>query len=369
VRRLAFALLLLLAAAPAHATLLFAGGEDSDFTLGTSCGTCAPDSTDTSTWRTNFARESLLIVRGSSPTTGPFLKTPAFTAETVLWFHAQTCNYDGSGGCNMLKTASNTILLNFFGADGNPAILIRGTGTDSQVKISKIDTSGTITDLATCGAGTYPSGGLDQLDVYLNYAVAGEVTLYRNSSQFCDYTGDVTTNSRTQINQAAIGGINGNGLSFYTNWSEIIIATTRTTAMNLWTLAPNGAGNATDWTGANPCTAIVNAKTINQASYINTASTAVINECTVTNSVPSGDYTPLALVMSMNGLVGATGPQNFDFLTRTGGADYASSDMALTNTFGNVGNYIQTLNPASSAAWAIGDWTAVGFNVGVESKP
>ena len=73
--------------------------------------------------------------------------------------------------------------------------------------------------------------------------------------------------------------------------------------------------------------------------------------------------------MSARALVGATGPQHFDFVTRTGGTDYTSPDYAPTNSFSNIINYIQTTNPATSNPWAITDFQAAGFNIGEESKP
>jgi hypothetical protein len=73
--------------------------------------------------------------------------------------------------------------------------------------------------------------------------------------------------------------------------------------------------------------------------------------------------------MSARVLVGDSGPQHFDFVTRTGGADYVSSDFAPTTTFSNIANYIQTINPATSGSWAVSDFQAADFNVGEETKP
>jgi hypothetical protein len=73
--------------------------------------------------------------------------------------------------------------------------------------------------------------------------------------------------------------------------------------------------------------------------------------------------------MSGRLLVGGSGPQHFDFVTRTGGNDYTSSDFAPINSFSNFNNYIQSVNPATNNSWALSDLTATGFNIGLESKP
>ena len=46
---------------------------------------------------------------------------------------------------------------------------------------------------------------LHSLDFYINYATSGEVTLYCDGTSYADYTGNVTTNSATQLNQVALG--------------------------------------------------------------------------------------------------------------------------------------------------------------------
>ena len=83
----------------------------------------------------------------------------------------------------------------------------------------------------------------------------------------------------------------------------------------------------------------------------------------------SSPETSVGLVMSARVLVGATGPQHFDFVTRTGGTDYLSADFAPLNSFSNITNYIQTANPATGNPWAVSDFQAAGFNVGEETKP
>jgi hypothetical protein len=360
-----FVLVFALGTAKASATLLYAGGEDIDFLPAATCaGSCAVV-TSAGTFRSGWAREGYSAKMSSSATDPPTQRfaTPAFTASSQIWIHAQINSTAGGSA-----TVANQQFLRVIGADGNPAILLRGTGTSAQIKISKRDTSGTITDLLTCPSSAFPTPNLDQLDIYINYATSGEVNIYRNSVSFCDYTGDVTTNGRTQVNAVEFAAIGGTTNDFVI-LSEVIIATTDTRAMARFTANTVANGNAMGFTGTNICSAIWNATSFNDANYGYSGSNNVLHECTINSSIPVGVYNVVALVMSARALVGSSGPLHFDFLTRTGGTDYASSDFAPTNSFSNITNYIQTVNPATSGPWGISDFQAAGFNVGEETKP
>jgi hypothetical protein len=352
----------------AEAAILFAGGEDVDFLCNIS-GSCNV-TTNSAYFRPTWAREAYYVAgNGSDPPVNRFA-TPVFTANSTIWIHAQFCEAQysfqacGSGTGN--GTIANQQLLRVIDNLGNPTLIIRGTGTAGQLKISSRTSSGTFTDLATC-SNAFAANSPTQLDFYINYGSSGRVTTYTNSNQVCDYTGNVTnSDGATTLNAVEFAGVYGGNLGL---WSEVIVSTTDTRAMNLYTLAPNGNGNATQWSGNNPCTSILNATTVNTSSYVYTGSNDQIEECAVTISVPPGNYLVPAVVMSMNGLVGAAGPQHFAFVTRIGNTDYASSNFALTNSFSNVGNYIQPLNSATGSPWSVSDLTASGFNIGLQSEP
>ncbi|KAA0695642.1 hypothetical protein DTW90_21945 [Neorhizobium sp. P12A] len=128
-------------------------------------------------------------------------------------------------------------------------------------------------------------------------------------------------------------------------------------------------GNAVGFSGTNVCSAIWAPVNVVDTSYGYAGSTNVLHECTINSAIPPGIYNVLALTMNARTLVGSTGPQHFDFVTRTNGTDYPSADFAPLNSFSNIGNYIQTVNPATSAPWTLSDFQAAGFNVGEETKP
>lgn len=368
--------LLVLAAAPsAEATILYTGGEDVDFACVT--GASCSNSTTTSDFRTAWARVAYGTSNGAvaDPPTNRF-QTPTFTANATLWIHFQNCW--GNAHCNATGAllASNAQLLRIMDSLGNPTLIVRGTGSGTQVKISSRTSGGAFTDLVTCNGAKTAANTLDQWDLYVNYSSSGEVTLFVNSVQVCDYTGNVTNgDGATTLNQLEFsfaGNLN------WSAWiSEIVVATTDTRAMSLLTMEGSTSGNATQWSnssGSTPCSSLLGQTAINDTNYVYTGSNTQIEQCAIKfgngNAAPAaGIYNVLAVGMSARTLVGASGPQHFDFVTRTGGSDYLSSDFAPINSFSNFNNYLQTVNPATSNPWSVTDLTAAGFNIGLESKP
>lgn len=351
----AFALLL---AAPASATLLYAGTEDIDFSC---AGTCTVVTSGGGTnYRSDWVREALSLVGSAAGPPTNAIGTPDFTASGTAWVHFQ---YNANG----IGTTSDGQLLRFIDSAGNAAIIIRGTGTDQQVKISSRTAGGAFTDLGTCTAGSLPLGTLQQVDVKLTLAVAGEVTLYSGGTQFCTFSGDTTNgDGSTTIIRAEISHL-ANGATAY--FSEVVVADADTRDKNYLAMYPTASGNQVQWTGANPCTTILNATAFADGTFVSSATNNQIEQCTVHNTIPTGAFNVDAVVMSARALRGTTGPQHFQFVTRTGGANYNSSDQAPTTSFGNFNNYLQATNPGTSNPWTISDITAAGFNIGLESTP
>lgn len=343
----------------AQATLLFAGGEDVDF-LCNSGGGCGIN-TFAGSYRAGWARSSYAATGTTSdPPTNRFA-TAVFSPVSTLWVHAQYCNFIPNG-C-VTSTSSNAQMIRIMDSSGNPTLIVRGTGANGQLKISSRTAGGTFTDLVTCSSAIIPS--LQQIDLYVNYGTSGQVTLYVNSVQVCDYTGNVTNgDGATTLNQIEFASPFSTG-----GWSEVIVATTDTRGMARFTANTTGNGTTTSFSGTNVCSSIWNATFFNDANYGFSGSNNAIHECTINSAVPAGSYSVLGLVMSARVLVGTTGPQHFDFVTRTGGTDYMSSDFAPLNSFSNFTNYIQTTNPATSNPWAVSDFQAAGFNVGEQTKP
>ncbi|RWA64663.1 hypothetical protein [Mesorhizobium sp.] len=364
-----FAILLatLVSATGASATLLYSGGEDVDF-ICNGGGSCTV-STTTYTFRPAWARSAYEVYGSiSDPAANRFATSP-FSANPTSWVHAQYCNVYSSM-CNT-TTAANAQMLRVMDSNGNPTLIVRGTGTAGQVKVSSRTSSGTFTDLVTCSSAV--NTALTQIDLYVNYGTSGEIRLYNNSQQVCSYTGDVTNgDGATTLNQiefSSVSNVQGGTSNGRGEWSEVIVATTDTRAMSRFTANTLANGNTVGFSGTNVCSAIWNAIANNDANYGYSGTANTTHECTIKSTIPAGSYNVLALVMSARALVGTSGPQHFDFVTRTGGTDYTSADFAALPSFSNISNYIQTVNPATSAPWTVSDFSAVGFNVGEETKP
>ncbi|MCP3381234.1 hypothetical protein NLM31_12875 [Bradyrhizobium sp. CCGUVB4N] len=339
---------------PATATILFASGEDTGFTLNGS----AAGSTFTG-WRSNFARAAVNITNSATVADPPANRatTPTFTATSNLWLHAQV---NSSG--NTTTANQQTILVR--SPDGVSRIVVRETGTAGQLKISTRNAAGTLTDLATASS-TFASGGPIPIDLYVNYTCSGSggVQLYLSGAQVINYTGNPCTDSATQLNQADIAGTNTS--SGY--WSEIIIADEDTRGMSLWTLYPVAAGNTQAWT---PSTVgNINKGVINDATSIGTSSNNALTEWTTPTSAPNGAWNVKAVVQEARTLVGTSGPLHFEWLIRTiDGSDNVTGSVAPTTSFASYSNQIWATNPHTSSAWSLSD-IASGFNLGIESLP
>jgi hypothetical protein len=335
---------------PAHATILFAGGEDIDYAQN---GVVTVD-TGSAQHRTAFSRYALdpAAVSGSPPVN--HITSPTFTATTSFWVSMQT---QTSG----TSTSANNEGVTLYGSDGVRRLYLRGSGLNI-IKVSKRNAANTFTDLVTCNA-SYPTGPLEKVDWFINYAVAGQVTLYRNGVQFCNFTGDVTTDGITTLNQIEFGSFN---TVFLTSFSEMIVSTTDTRSMNLFTCAPAANGTNQTWTGNQTN---VNANTANDATPLTTPSNNQTAEFTCP-ALPAGSFSVPAVITAGRALRGTTGPQNFRFVARpsSGSTDFDSgSDIPMTTNFANY-RFKWDTNPACSCAWTTNDVTT-GVNFGVLSKP
>jgi hypothetical protein len=117
----AFILALLLALTPlaAHATVLFVGGEDSDFINLNG----AAASTASGTFSSSYARESMAVPTGSCNNTVPptsYFMTPTFTASSGIWVHANIDNSTLTNGCNGVTSD----VLRVYSPDGYARIAI-----------------------------------------------------------------------------------------------------------------------------------------------------------------------------------------------------------------------------------------------------
>lgn len=342
-------------------TVFFAGGEDTSFIISDIYGYTM--GTGGSFYRSAFARTATGLnvgnFSGPSATDPPAfrLTTPAFSPQSILWAHAQFGN--GSGATPATNGAT---LLRLLDSGGNARIVVRSTTVAGQFTISTRNNAGAFVVLATTAANAMTTGTF-AVDLFCNYAVSGQATLYINGISVAD-TGagvDVTTNSVTALAQVDFGTVGTQGTSPTNWWSECIVQSTSTLGCALQTIPPVASGNTQSWlpnTVGN-----INAVGINDANFIATTAANALSEWTLSTVLPTGSWTIIAVVQEARVSVGLTGPQHFGWLQRTqDGTDHVNGSIAPTTAFNSFQN-ILPLNPHTSATWVAGDL----INSGLES--
>lgn len=331
----------------------FIGGEDHDFTV---VGTCTVDTATTAARRTANARCSLKVA-GTTGTDG--WQTDLPSAVSSLWVTGRV--YIAMTG----NSGSLGYLISLF--DGTTRRLVitnsGGSSLTTTWRISKFSAAGVLTTLAT--ASTIVSKNVIQkLDLNVTYGTSGNVKLYLDGTLIIDYTGDITTDGATTLNKVQFGHFYAS-LTGETYWSEMIVASEDTRAMNVVTLPPSANGNTFNFdTGSY---ADVDEVTLSDADLITSGTSGQLAQFTIGSSGITGTPAVRAVCVSARAQKGASGPQNAKMNVRTAGADHLSSTIALPAAMNRIANIFAN-NPATSGPWAYTDITAAGFNVGVQSE-
>jgi hypothetical protein len=359
--------------------ILFAGGEDLDFQLVGGYTTTTTGATngifiDTTAghFRAGYARYGLAIAScGPGPVNNNFsnfnyLRNAVPFSQTSFWL---TARYYWNR--NVVTTVSATqwwIVLE--DASRIPRLRIRNTVTNlnGPYVVEKVNAAGTATSLGTLTStpSNAPSTP-DKLDLFCNYAVAGQFSLYINGTLAFNYVGDVTTDGITslsyvRLSQAVVPNSSNSSPTGGEVYSEVIVATSDTRAMSLVTQAPNGAGNSSTWTGSYTQ---VNGNLASNSNPIYTTTAGQLEEFTV-NSLPSGAFSVVSLVVKAEAATILTGPQNLQLAVRTGGSDFLSNTLSVGQPWSAIA-FNWDVNPNTSAAWTKSDLNASGFNIGFES--
>lgn len=315
--------------------------------------------TGTTYRRTDYARCSIYLASNNVVTTpSPYRFEAKFpSALSSFWYHQRVYvsgiiagnNFPGSG---------------FADAGGVQRLLLRGTTTDGLLKLSKRNAAGTITDLATATA-PLTNNTLHTFDFSVNYSTTGRFMMFVDGVLTLD-TGaggtDLTTDGATALSQVWLASPFYIGTMYF---SEGIISDTDTRGMSLWTLPPQASGNTQGWlpdTVGNISEAV-----LSDSTFVSTTTADNISEWTTPTTPPAGVWAVSAIVQEARLQKGVSGPQNFDWITRTAdGSDHTVSGDTLLATFSNH-SHVWAQNPHTSADWVIDD-IATGFNLGVVSR-
>lgn len=328
-------------------------GEDVCITY---VGTGGNDNT-ASRFRSGWARGSMSVTQNSGSADPPAnrITTGTFdSAQSNFWLHFQALS---SGS----TTVSGQQALIMRSPDGVSRLLLRQTGNTNELKLSKRNSAGTITDLATFTS-TWTGNTLYKVDIDVSYAVSGHVNIYFNSTLFCTYTGDTTTDSATQINAVEFATWSSINPNYY---SEIIVSDTDTRTMGLFSMVPLATGVDTGWTTTT--VGNINKLTISDSTFINSATANQVVGYTQT-AVPAGSYNVLELSVWARADKGASGPTQLQAMFRpgSGSTDNFGSTVALTSSFVNYKLNVWTVNPNNSQALVIAD-ISTSTNIGLKS--
>lgn len=337
-------------------TILFAGGEDADFVpIGLNSNT-GPQIDYTGTpvgYRPQFARYGLAIVCPSTKNQTQYQSQNIFS-QASFWFSARVW-------CGSISGSSQNDILQLLDSSNLPRIALRNTtgGATGAFQCCTVDASSTYTAIGSNWTTSFSSApnAPDRLDVFVNYAVSGTLTVYVNGIQVYTFSGNVTTNSVTALAGFALGaftyGISSSNAG--SRWSEIVVSTTDSRNMSVATLYPIALGNTSNWASATPTTMGAIPVSGNPMSV---ASSTVVQEfATACNLPASGNYLVNAVVVSAQAECGTTGPQHAQIMLRTASTDYNSSNLNLANTYTWISN-VWTTNPNTSSAWTMSDITA-----------
>lgn len=318
-------------------------------------------------YRSSFARQALYVPGNTITTTIPptdYAASPVTANMSNFWFSCQI-GVPTTSGANA-NTANQPVMW-FADSGGVIRLLVRGTGTSGQYKLSTRNAAGTLVDLVTSAAGAFPTvglGGSVQVCCYINYSASGQFQLWINGVNVADTgTGvNITTNSATALNQFSYQNFfNQPQIGSQGCLSEPALSTVNLLGAGVYTIPPVAAGNTQSWT---PNTVgNVNKVSINDATGVSTSTANALSEWTVSTTLPTGSWTISSVQQEVRISCGATGPQNFEFLVRTtDGSDHVAGTTALTTSYVNY-SYNWATNPHTSASWNAGEL----INAGVES--
>lgn len=361
---------------------LFVGTQDIDFistkmpyASSVTSQTVAPDSTTTH-FRSSFVPSCISIYTNYNTAGDAFIKSKGNFSSSSFWttFRLFTNNIEGG------SPASNSNIKPFvlYSNDGVIRLRIRfnGSGTvpTGNFVVEKVNAAGTATALGSASIGSYANGwgGLDKLDIFVNYAVSGQFTVYLNGAQTFTYSGDVTTDSITSLSDIGLGNAAGspsNGSSTIAYYSEVICSTNDTRQMSLHVATPSANGNTHNFDAGTAANAASLSYSTGDSNPQTSGTAGQIDQYQISPSIPSNPYTIQSVVIKARAVAGAAGPQHMDTSLHIGGIDYSSTDIAVSNSGFDTYQTIYDTNPNTGVAWTTSDIIAnsTAYSIGVKS--
>jgi hypothetical protein len=341
-------MILLLTALSAHATILWAGGEDIDFPNNFSGGP-AVMTAGSGQYDPTYTRAAVF------PSTG-YVVSNSFAGGpvTTAWLHEVV--YNNVNVCCNVNAVSPVLGLTG-GPSTNAGLWIGTYNYGSQLSLYKFNGS-TFTTLASEPGNSFICCARYSLDLHVvSFGTSATVTVYVNGSPtpIISYSGDVTVSGVSSVSAVSLARVNY--ISYFPT-SQIIVSDTDTRTMHLATLAPNAAGDANAWTGSYTN---INPISINDASVIYDANAGDNFESKL-NALPAGTFWVPAVVVKARGVKGSTGLGSLGLGVKTNSVINIPGFSSQQLYWSTTETYYQS-NPVTSASWTQGDVNALQINL------
>lgn len=320
-------------------TVLFLGGEEESFN--TRIGDVDFSSLG-GTFNPAFARGAMYLQQGTDPIIGN-----DFDVSSEVWFHFDMRVFATKTEAVMQLQSGVNPVLRFFNLGGaNSEIAFQYFNGSIWVSIAE--------DIAL---------GITILYVFdirckIN-AVNGVFALYRDNEFVASFVGDTTLAVSAVDNFFFQGFVNN---EVYV--SQVAVKTTSTLNMKVGTYGIDADGTDQEWTG--DFTDIDEVGLFNDTDFIDSDTNDEVSTFTGTFPATPTDFTIEAFGLSARMSRGTTGPQNIQFVTRSGGTVFPSANVdALDVGFENR-RIILAVDPDTSLVW---DDTSLGnAEFGVKAK-
>jgi len=296
------------------------------------------------------------FARGSTGAKGTasYIDTPAFSAQSNLWFHAEIKQDSGS-------SSSPTLVRLFEFLDSGGIAQIRLTGswlTNGGDGVWQMEHwNGTSwTALGSCNAA---ASSLQTLDIHIvSNTSSGSVNLYMSGT--LRITAPVNLSTLTGITKVRSWGAT-RGIQVTISYSQFILATVSTIGMRVGTIYMSGQGATHTFdTGGY---ANVDELAYSDADFDQSGTAGQVELFTGTSVFNMTGYTPRAIALTARAKTDGTAPTKFRFQLRCGGVTYDNgADLSLDFGYGNFCAVWET-NPATGLPFTSTDIAGLQFGL------
>lgn len=329
--------------------ILFAGGEDIDFTL-PPVGVRA----DTSSSYRRAAYSRYAINPNYYGDAGNGLLGYCYgdfsQPAQSLWFSVRAVF--------PLNFGSGKDTVSFFSEDGKRRISLRNAGT-RRIEIVVYDDYGTATQLAMTDVNVLPSFEHARYDLQIATGSSGRIRFYYNGMMVASFDGAISLGSASSLTKFGFQQLMSGSDSYY---SEFIVATVDTRLMEIRTHTLTGPGTHNDWTGD---ASLISENLAAGSNFLRANTTNAVSTFAVSDR-PSTGFDVVAVVASARLARGENGPTNASLVVRTNATTLEANTVAVDGGWQRT-NKIWDKNPATNNVWTAAELDAI--EVGIKTKP